>query len=320
VKKLALLATVLALAISGVSCGGQGNTLTTRASFTDVADLSASAPVMLNDIRIGTVKKIELQNNHAMVTMEIDRSARVPRDVIARVRRTSLLGERIVDLDIPPELPTTAPLLQNEEPIRRTLVRPDLEDLVREGTQVLGGIPASEVATLVDEGAKGFGKRGPELRSLLKSFNKIVGTFGKETGTIKSILESANQLNTTIASKAGAHGLAVQNTNRALQVLREESGRLEDAIRALNRLAVGGAGIMRSHFASMNRFWGEMRSILGSIQAEQGNLVQFLYWNLLHNRNTQMVEYGEFNQITQDFVFCKFNENPGEPARTCHGG
>ena len=315
-KKLVLLLTGLALVAAG--CGG-GGALTATASFDDVADLAPGAPVLMADIQVGKVTSIELKDNRALITMDIDPQARVPRDVVARARRTSLLGERIIDFEIPEGLPANAPLLQDNQNITNTVVRPDLEDLVREGTQVLSPISASEIATLVDEGARGFGGRGPELRSLLKSFRKIVGTFSQETDTIESIINSANQLNTTIASEADAHGLAVQNTERALRVLREESDRLEGAIRALNRLAVGGGSLMRAHFDDMDRFFPQMRSILGAVRSELSSLVRFLYWNILHNRNTQMVEYGEFNQVLQEFIFCGFNEG-NEPARDCTPG
>ena len=313
-KKIALLLTGLAVITAG--CGGADGPLTVRASFDDVADLAPSAPVMMADIHVGKVVSIDLQNNKALITMELEREARVPRDVIARARRTSLLGERIIDLEIPEGLPANAPLLQDGQNITRTDVRPDLEDLVVEGTQVLSPISASEIGTLVDEGAKGFAGRGRELRSLLRSFRKIVGGFSQETDTINNIINSANQLNTTIAPEADAHGLAVQNTERALRVLREESDRLENAIRALNRLAVGSGSLMRAHFDDMNRFFPQMRSILGAVRSELGSLVRFLYWNILHNRNTQMVEYGEFNQVLQEFIFCGFNESE-EPARDC---
>jgi virulence factor Mce-like protein len=313
-KKLVPLLTGLALVLAG--CGGANGPITVTASFGDVADLAPGAPVLLADIQVGKVTGIDLKDNRALITMDIQRQARVPRDVTARARRTSLLGERIIDLEIAEGLPANAPPLQDGQHIAQTVVRPDLEDLVVEGTQVLSPISASEIATLVDEGARGFGSRGPELRSLLRSFQKIVGAFSQETDTIESIINSANQLNTTIASEADAHGLAVQNTERALRVLREESDRLENAIRALNRLAVGGGSLMRAHFDDMDRFFPQMRSILGAVRSQLSSLVRFLYWNILHNRNTQMVEYREFNQVLQEFIFCGFNENK-EPARNC---
>jgi virulence factor Mce-like protein len=162
-KKIALvMLTGMALILAG--CGGADGPLTVRASFDDVADLAPGAPVLLADIQVGKVTNIELENNRALITMAIEREARVPRDVVARARRTSLLGERIIDFEIPPRIRADAPLLQDGQTIARTDVRPDLEDLVREGTQVLSPISASEIATLVNEGARGFAGRGQELR------------------------------------------------------------------------------------------------------------------------------------------------------------
>src|SRR5438477_1130175 len=111
---------------------------------------------MMNDVKVGKVTGIRLGGYRALVTMSIDQSADVPQGVIARVRRTSLLGERIIDLDIPTGLPQSAPPLVDGATIRDTQVRPDLEDLVRSGSDVLAPVGASEIATLVDEGYKGF--------------------------------------------------------------------------------------------------------------------------------------------------------------------
>src|SRR5207247_6555113 len=128
---------VLALGLS--ACGGS-NDLTVKAKFTDVGDLAPSAPVMMADVRIGKVDSITLDHDLALVTMSIERSARVPSGVVARVRRTSLLGERIVDIVVPPSTPGDAPLLADGATIRQTQVRPDLEDLVRSGSSALAPV------------------------------------------------------------------------------------------------------------------------------------------------------------------------------------
>ena len=43
-----------------------------------------------------------------------------------------------------------------------------------------------------------------------------------------------------------------------------------------------------------------------------------LHYAQLHNRNTQLVEYQEFNQVVQDFVICGLNDDPSDRARRCH--
>jgi phospholipid/cholesterol/gamma-HCH transport system substrate-binding protein len=296
------------------------NDVMVSAKFSDIADLAPSAPVMMNDVKVGEVKSIGLAGTEALVRMAIDPKADVPQGVIARVRRTSLLGERVVDLQIPENLPADAPALRNGTTITDTVVRPDLEDLVTAGNAVLAPISGSEIATLVNEGYKGFGKSGDALRNLLDNFGTIVHAYSTRTGEIKSVIDSLNQLNTTVAAHASAHAAALRNTQRALDVLRDQSVRLKNAIHALNRLAVGGRGILEAHSAEMSRFFGQMRVILGVLVQEQSAINDTLKYAPLHNRNTQMVEYLEFNQVLQDFVICGFNDNKNDPARNCTGG
>jgi phospholipid/cholesterol/gamma-HCH transport system substrate-binding protein len=241
----------------------------------------------------------------------------VPKDVIARVRRTSLLGERVVDLMMPATAPQSEPLLADGDVIRETVTRPDLEDLVREGTQVLQPITASEVATLVDEGARGFAGRGADLRTVLDNFGQITHAYAGETDTIASLISSLNQLNGTLAKNAAALGLSVRNTQRALDMLNEEGAQLEAAIKSLARLAGGAREILDAHVDEMSRSFAQLRVILGILQSEENDLVGFLHDAPFHNRNTQMVEYLEFNQVLQQFVICGSNENKSDPSQTC---
>ena len=315
--RMAALVIPLSLALGGLTgCGGSGG-LTVRARFTDVGDLATRAPVMMADVQVGRVTGIRLSGDQALVTMSIDPKAQIPQGVEARVRRTSLLGERIIDLVVPPGTPENAALLRDGSTIANTEVRPDLEDLVQAGNAVLGPIAASEVATLVDEGARGFGGNGEALRGLLDNLGQITRAYAGRTDQIRSVISSLNQLNTTVAAHAAAQGRSVRNSAQALEMLREESGRLQAAIHALSRLASSARGIMDAHSGQMARFFGQMRTILGVLQARQADIANFLRYAPLHNQNTQFVDQEQFNLIFQDFVICGFNDNPNDRARRC---
>ena len=309
-------ATVAAVALS--ACGGSKG-LTVKARFSDVADLAPDAPVMMADVRIGKVDSITLDHDQALVTMTVDPAARVPQDVTARARRTSLLGERIIDLVVPDNLPANAPLLRNGATIRNTVVRPDLEDLVKSGSAALAPVAAGEVATLVDEGAKGFGSSGQDLRSLLNNLHDIVHAYAGKTGDIQAVVSSLDKLNTTLAAHAPAQGRSVVNTQKALDSLRKQMPVLKDAIVQLDRLSVGGRSILQAHADEMSDFFRQVRQITGELHSQQSDLLNILKYAPLHNRNTQMVEYETFNQVLQDFVICGLNDDPSDPARRCVG-
>jgi virulence factor Mce-like protein len=235
------------------------------------------------------------------------------------VRRTSLLGERIIDLVVPPGLSSSAPLLKNGDRITNTESRPDLEDLVRSGTSVLAPIAASELATLVNEGAKGFGGQGGNLKILLNNFTSIVHAYGGRTQQIESVISSLNQFQATLASHASQQALSIANSAKAIGVLRSESDRLITAVKALARLAGGARAILDRHSNQMIRFFAQMRVILGVLRSEEASIAGALRWAPFHNRNTQLVEYQQFNQILQDFIICGMNDSTTDPARKCYG-
>lgn len=290
-----------------------------QADFTDVGDLAPMAPVTFADVRVGQVTDIELVDGKARVTMWIDEDADVPLGVTARVRRTSVLGERIIDLVVPDHVSELAPSLKDGAFIDSTEVRSDLEDLVAEGTDVFGAIGASEIATMIDEGARGFGGRGEDLRELLADFNEITERYAAKTGTIRSLIDSLGNFNSTLASQSESHRAAIANTARSIGVLEEESQRLAAAVRSLARLSVGARSILEAHSDEMDRFFAQMRTILGVLAEHQADIAGLLEYAPFHNRNTQLVEYQDFNQVIQDFVICGLNDNPDDPARVCKG-
>jgi phospholipid/cholesterol/gamma-HCH transport system substrate-binding protein len=314
-----LAALAAAVGVVAWACTPSDERLTLTARFDDVGDLAPSAPVMMADVTIGKVTDIRLIGDKAVITMEVERQARVPEGVEARVRRTSLLGERIVDLHLPEDLPLSAPPLEDGAFIEETGTRPDLEDLVREGSDVLAPIAASEIATLVDEGEEGFGGRGEEIRTILGNFSRIVDAYSGRSDQIRSVILSLERFNRTLATRAEAHARATANTSRSIEVLKEETDRLERAIRSLNRLAVAGEDFLSDHADEMGRFFHQMRVILGVLRQEQDSIIEILEWAPHHNRNLQTTEYDDFVQVYQDFIVCGLNDDPSDPARRCEG-
>src|SRR5690554_999276 len=95
--RLALLA-VLALVAVGCNPGGS-DTIELTATFDDVGDLVTNAHVRAGDVPIGLVTDIDLGEHHqAVVTMQVKRDTGLPARTEAALNRTSLLGERYIDL------------------------------------------------------------------------------------------------------------------------------------------------------------------------------------------------------------------------------
>jgi phospholipid/cholesterol/gamma-HCH transport system substrate-binding protein len=316
-RRLSLVMACAAFALV-TACSGS-ETIEATAAFDDVGDLVTGAPVTMADISVGKVSGIRLEGSEAIVTLELDPEAEIPADVIARVRRTSVLGERIVDL-VPSGTEDGGALLADGADISETEVRTDLEDLVDEGSEVLGAVAASDLAVMIDQGGRGFGGRGEELRSILNSYSELVGAYARRGEMLKNLISNLDEFNATVASEAESHRQAVRSTARSVEVLSEESAELERSIVSLNRLAKGGKDIFDEHLDEMKNFFSQSRIILGTLEGQQRDIENLLRWAPGHNNNTQLVEYFEFNQIVQQFVICGLNDDPNDPARRCIGG
>nr|MBA3291715.1 MCE family protein [Actinomycetota bacterium] len=262
---------VCVLFVVATACSGS-ETIEVTAAFDDVGDLARNAPVTMADIRVGKVVDIRLEGREAVVTLELDTDAGIPDDVIARVRRTSVLGERIVDLVIPEGSEDNKELLAAGADISDTVVRSDLEDLVDEGSELLGAIAASDLAVMIDEGGRGFGGKGEELRLLLNSYTDIVGAYAERGEMLQSLISNLDDFNATVARESEAHRDAVRNTSRSIEVLSDEALELEQAIISLNRLAKGGNDIFDEHLDEMQNFFGQTRTILGTLEGQQRDI------------------------------------------------
>ena len=101
-------ALVVLLGLASTSCAALGLTggcdgTELIANFEQIGDLVEAANVQSSDVKIGSTTEIELDESdwHAQVTMCIQPGERIPTDVEAIVRTTSLLGEKFIDLSSP---------------------------------------------------------------------------------------------------------------------------------------------------------------------------------------------------------------------------
>lgn len=322
-----LAAVALALVVSLISgCslvgGGGGDRQQATTTFEDVADLAPGAPVFMADVRIGNVTDIDLDGTGTQATLELtfDRSAGVPAAVEARIRRTSPLGEKFVELR-PLTDAADPPLLADGAVIEQTEVVADFEDVVASGTDVFAALGASEIATLLDEGARGFGGQGGHIRSLLTDFGTIVGGFAENTDDITTLIESIDELASATGPAARSHARALAELATTTRILDDQSTQLLDLVDALSAVSREGSSILREHFARISRQIDGLRSVTRAVRNGQAGLEDLLQFTEEHNTALTLGTEGEFSNVLNDFIFCGVEgggEGPG--VNDCRDG
>lgn len=94
---------ILALKVGGmIDFGLRTNTYTVYAYFDNIGGLKPRAPVRSAGVVVGRVGAIDFDNQRFMarVALNIDDRFRFPRDTVAGILTTGLLGEQYIGLDI----------------------------------------------------------------------------------------------------------------------------------------------------------------------------------------------------------------------------
>ncbi|MBA4176334.1 MAG: outer membrane lipid asymmetry maintenance protein MlaD [Leptothrix sp. (in: Bacteria)] len=91
----------LALQAANLGSVGRGDTYTLKANFDNIGGLKVRAPVRTAGVTVGRVTDIDLDGKtyQGVVTMEVARSYRFPKDSAAKILTAGLLGDQYVGLD-----------------------------------------------------------------------------------------------------------------------------------------------------------------------------------------------------------------------------
>jgi phospholipid/cholesterol/gamma-HCH transport system substrate-binding protein len=91
----------LALKVGNLTSSTIGETYTVTASFENIGGLKPRAPVKSAGVVVGRVAAIQFDNKtfEAVVTLNVDKRYRFPKDTFANIYTAGLLGEQYIGLE-----------------------------------------------------------------------------------------------------------------------------------------------------------------------------------------------------------------------------
>jgi phospholipid/cholesterol/gamma-HCH transport system substrate-binding protein len=322
-RRAALVAIVLAMLAAGCSLpGAKSGPMKLVATFDDVGDLVVDHAVQVADVRVGSITKIELTSDYkAKVTMSL-KNVDLPADAIAELRTTSLLGEKFIQLrSCDPTLDFTSgaggaktPLCTGtkdklvsgtEIPRERTKQAPELEAVADQAVQLLGGVMANDVATLVQTGSIGFGGRADELRGLLTDLSTISGTLADQTNHIAGILDGLDKATTALASNNTDVDQLLVNLSDTTAVLAQQRDHTIATLQALTRLAQDQDRLVFDpYIQQVNLQIQQLDRILATVTQGRGEVANLLDWVERFAYQIPLGIPGSYAQVYGWFTVC----------------
>ena len=275
-RNLALLASALLVAVAagGVTAAEKFPGVTVHAEFSDAGAIIPGNDVMVDGVKAGTVKKLQLVDGKARVTISIG-SAFAPLHTDARVtiRAVSLLGERYVHVD---RGSPQAAVLEDGAVIpaaqtSRTIELQEFLDVVNEPA----GAALAALIVALGEGLAGRGEDAAAaldaLKPALTETTELLQILGGQNQVLAALIDRAEPVAQALAADRGERlDRVVAATDQLLAATAAHKPQLDAALRRLpTALATA-----RSALGELTALAGQATPVLASLRPVSGDLRQ----------------------------------------------
>ena len=232
-----------------------------KAQFADAAGVTAENQVRVAGIKVGTVSEVELQDDHVLITMEIDNGTEIPAETFAEIKLATLLGTKFIDL----EAKGGEPFLEAGDviPLESTTVPYEIYQASNQGTSVLEDIDGEALNEMLVELTEltrvtqeevgvaleglndlgtGLNEKDEELRSLLSGSRELTALLAGEGDELVRLIDASNDVLGSLARKRenlqSLLAVTKQMAGTVTAVLRENRGNLDSILTDLHNALV----------------------------------------------------------------------------------
>jgi phospholipid/cholesterol/gamma-HCH transport system substrate-binding protein len=260
-KRLRAIVSVMLIALAASGCGSGlygaplpggadvgAHPIRITAEFADVLDLVPQASVRLNDVPVGRVDRITLapDGSVALVDMVVNSNINtagrvpggIPGNVRAELRSASLLGEKFVELAVPPGAKPAGVLRSGARlPLSETRRYPEVEEVLGALSLLLNGGGLAQLQDIIREVNAAAGGNEPQLRSLLDRLGQLTAQLDAQRATIVRAIDGLGRLSTSLAGQTDHINVALDKLGPGLRVLEQQRAELVSMLQSLDRLS-----------------------------------------------------------------------------------
>lgn len=250
--RAALLGILVAVTLSGCSWtglngislpltkGGDDDNIEITVELENAANLVSNSEVKYDEVTIGSVRKIELKDWVATLTIGLEGDAQVPADVTAAVAQKSLLGAEYLELKDPPPGTTRTTVAVDdyledgdEIGLQRTGRYPETEEVLTAASMLLNGGGLPQLQTISHELNAAFGGRSEEIRSFMTTVSRFTARLDRQRDNIAATLQQLGRLSEAVVVDKDKVARLLKALPRGFRTISEERAQLVRTLRAV---------------------------------------------------------------------------------------
>ncbi len=202
--------------------------------ISNVGTLEANSPVMIDDVIVGSIKKLTVQGWHANVEVSVNPGVVVPANAVASVGQTSLLGSMHLALNTPLGQPPNGRLQPGATiPLNRSSTYPSTEATLSSLSVILNAGGLGQIGDIIHNFGTALSGHTGDVRDLLGRLDKFIGVLNDQRGNLVASIQALNRLGATVAGQRDVITQALDKIPPALDVLIKERPRITTALNKL---------------------------------------------------------------------------------------
>ncbi|MEU1983846.1 MCE family protein [Nocardia sp. NPDC019395] len=225
----------------------------------NVTTLTRNSPVRVDDVAVGAVTDIEVEDWHALVTVSLNPGVVLPANATAKIGQTSLLGSNHVELAPPADIPPQGRLAEGDViPLDRAGVYPTTEQVLSSLSVVLNGGGISQLENITRELNTALVGNEDEVRDLIPQMNDLIGNLNAQRDDIIAAMSGLDRVSGQFVEQTDVVEAAIEEIHPALTVLADRRQNITTTITKLgdlsdvvNRLITASGDDLKANLANL---------------------------------------------------------------------
>lgn len=256
-----------------VALGSDGYGVT--ADFTDMQNVVPNSSVQRDNVVIGTVTRIRVEDWTAHVSMRLLTSVRLPANAVFRIGQKTLLGAQYIEVEDPPR-PAGTLTDGAVVPASATGTYPETEQVLAGVSLLLNNGGLSQISTITGELDKALAGRVPDTRTLVARLNQLVSTLDVHKTELLRVLDVADSLAAKVSGQSDRVTRAIRSIAPGLTLLARQRQHLVTAITELGRLSGSAEDVVTTSRTALLANLRQLRPVLDRLAASGSDLANSL--------------------------------------------
>jgi phospholipid/cholesterol/gamma-HCH transport system substrate-binding protein len=218
--------------------GATGDRTTIYVQMPDTLALNVNSRVRVADVYVGRVRAIELKNWVATLTLDLQPDIELPKNALARIGQTSLLGSQHVELEPPPD-PSSEPLRTGDTiPLQNASAFPTTERTLASIASILQGGGVQNLEVIQTEIYNVLNGRADQIREFLNKLDVFTDELNQQRQDITRAIDATDRLLSIVAERNNTLDQVLTEFPPLIKHFAETRDLFADAVEALGRISV----------------------------------------------------------------------------------